>query len=322
MNAAKLSRILALLTAACLFGTVGNLLAAPKPTFAHWSLRIVLLAVGRLTAMVTTIGIVCSVLRVRRVPAKLLRVAAVVFSVVGIFQVLQGKLQTLTAMQRAGEALTYTQYRDGLQTEALLAAELTGDAFPSWYLKTHWYGMPSPSASSTRESGVLLLYAKPAAGYASVTAFDPGVSGTAPLQGLPAALADLASVYLVSDGMNECGLAAALLPDGETAAPEPEKPVLSPLYAVRAVLDRCADVPEALAFLGRYALSAENGQSFRLLLQDRAGNIAAYPAGTDDANTVRSDKSLFDPGRGRIFDLAALTLESGSFRFELPVTRK
>lgn len=83
----------------------------------------------------------------------------------------------------------------------------------------------------------------------------------------------LAALYAPLDGMNEQGLAVAvnMIEDAATIEQNTDKPDLTTTTAVRLLLNRAADVDEALALLEQYDLHASMGMMVHLALADSNG---------------------------------------------------
>lgn len=129
---------------------------------------------------------------------------------------------------------------------------------------------------------VLVLLLEPEEGYASVSLVDLrylGYGPDAPPEAAPAALAEAPS--LPFDGMNERGLAVGMMAvtraDGRVAE---GLPTVSELGLIRVLLDRAADVEEALGLLRGYNVDFD-GPPLHYFLADATGASALveYPGG-------------------------------------------
>ena len=125
----------------------------------------------------------------------------------------------------------------------------------------------------------LVVRTRPRGGYASVSTtgllFLGFPDGAVP-SSLPRRLALLAAPFVPVDGVNEKGLAAAVLMLPGERPPEPDtgRTPIQTTLAVRLVLDRAATVDEALALLGRYEMHHAIGSAFHLHLADATGASA------------------------------------------------
>lgn len=87
----------------------------------------------------------------------------------------------------------------------------------------------------------------------------------------------LAALYAPLDGMNEAGLAVSvnMIQDSATIDQDTEKPDITTTTAVRLLLDKAANVEEALELLGRYDLHASMGMMIHFALADTDGRSVA-----------------------------------------------
>jgi hypothetical protein len=125
----------------------------------------------------------------------------------------------------------------------------------------------------------LLLATGPAEGYASLSvvnlAFAGYGEGNLPDDGLIDRFLTLAGPYLPFDGVNEAGVAMALL-----AVPHAEPPqggarvMLNTTTAIRLVLDHAKSVQEALALLDQYNYYFSGGVECHYLIADAGGDSA------------------------------------------------
>lgn len=83
----------------------------------------------------------------------------------------------------------------------------------------------------------------------------------------------LAAVYVPLDGMNEKGLVVAdlMAGDKEESHQQTDKPDLTTTTAIRLLLDRAADVDEAIALLEQYDMNSSIGSAHHLSIADAGG---------------------------------------------------
>lgn len=127
----------------------------------------------------------------------------------------------------------------------------------------------------------LVLTSKPVNGYASISTVNLDFirqSGSS----LGAALEEdrlrvLAALYAPLDGMNEKGLAVSvnMIQDSASIAQDTGKPGLTTTTAVRLLLNKAADVKEALELLRQYDLHASMGMMVHFALADTTGRSVA-----------------------------------------------
>ncbi len=122
----------------------------------------------------------------------------------------------------------------------------------------------------------LIVQSVPAEGYASVSTVNLGFLGSY-LDKFPAQARTMAALYAPLDGMNEKGLCVAVLMIQDRASIDQDagKPDLTTTTAVRLLLDRAADVKEALALLEQYDLHSSMGMMVHFALADAGGNSVA-----------------------------------------------
>ena len=87
----------------------------------------------------------------------------------------------------------------------------------------------------------------------------------------------VAALYAPLDGMNEKGLAVSvnMIQDSEAIEQNTGKPDLTTTTAIRLLLDKAADVEEAVALLSQYDLHSSMGMMVHFALADREGNSVA-----------------------------------------------
>ena len=121
----------------------------------------------------------------------------------------------------------------------------------------------------------LIVSARPENGYASVSTvnLDFVRTGGLDLARLPDQMQAIVSLYAPLDGMNERGLAVSvnMIQDSASISQDTEKPDITTTTAVRLLLDRAADVEEALELLGRYDFHSSMGMMVQLALADAGG---------------------------------------------------
>ena len=121
----------------------------------------------------------------------------------------------------------------------------------------------------------LIVSARPENGYASVSTvnLDFVRTGGLDLARLPDQMQAIVSLYAPLDGMNERGLAVSvnMIQDSASISQDTEKPDITTTTAVRLLLDRAADVEEALELLGRYDFHSSMGMMVHLALADAWG---------------------------------------------------
>ena len=87
----------------------------------------------------------------------------------------------------------------------------------------------------------------------------------------------LAALYAPLDGMNEAGLAVSvnLIEDSDNIEQDTDKPDITTTTAIRLLLDKAANVDEALDLLRQYDLHSSMGMMIHFALADSAGRSVA-----------------------------------------------
>lgn len=123
----------------------------------------------------------------------------------------------------------------------------------------------------------LQVYTTPEHGYASVSTVNLAFAGYSadnlPDGSLFSRFLTLAAPFLPFDGMNERGLAIALLAVPEAEAPfDPDRVTLNTTTAIRLVLDNAATVEEAVELLRQYNIYFSGDIECHYLIADASGH--------------------------------------------------
>ena len=125
----------------------------------------------------------------------------------------------------------------------------------------------------------LIVSAKPENGYVSVStvSMDFIHAGGLDISQLPDSVQALVSLYAPLDGMNEKGLAVSvnMIQDSVSINQDTGKPDLTTTTAIRLLLDKAADVEEALELLRQYDFHSSMGMMVHLALADADGRSVA-----------------------------------------------
>lgn len=129
---------------------------------------------------------------------------------------------------------------------------------------------------------VLVLETHPENGFSSISMVNTdfirqGAGGAAGRILSQEEILKLAAVYAPLDGMNEMGLAVSvnMIQDSASIEQNTEKPDLTTTTLVRLLLDKAADVEEALELLCSYDLHGSMGMMVHFALADRSGRSVA-----------------------------------------------
>lgn len=126
----------------------------------------------------------------------------------------------------------------------------------------------------------MIVQSAPSDDYASISTVNTDFirSGYgAGLSDLPDEIQTLIALYAPLDGMNEKGLAVSvnMIQDSDVINQDTGKPDLTTTTAIRLLLDRAADVDEALALLGQYDMHSSMGMMVHFALADKNGRSVA-----------------------------------------------
>lgn len=141
----------------------------------------------------------------------------------------------------------------------------------------------------------LIVSSRPEEGYASVSTVNRDFisAGGVDISALPDSVQAAVGLYAPLDGMNEEGLAVSvnMIQDSATIEQDTGKPDLTTTTAVRLLLDRAANVEEALELLGQYDLHASMGMMVHFALADASGRSVVVEY-IDNEMTVTDTKAV------------------------------
>ena len=131
-------------------------------------------------------------------------------------------------------------------------------------------------------SNARIVESHPTTGYASVSTVNMDFLSVA--KALPDSALNLAALYAGLDGMNECGLCVAVLyiQGIDAADQQNDRPDLTTTTLVRLLLNKAADVDEALALLEQYDFHSSLGMTVHFILSDAAGRSVAVEYVNDE----------------------------------------
>lgn len=127
------------------------------------------------------------------------------------------------------------------------------------------------------ECRTMIVHTVPENGYESVSTCCLDFLGFggdyAPDGSMMERMQTLAALYVPLDGMNEKGLVVAdlMAGDREETHQQTDRPDLTTTTAIRLLLDKAADVDEAVALLGQYDMNSSIGTAHHLSLADAGG---------------------------------------------------
>ena len=125
----------------------------------------------------------------------------------------------------------------------------------------------------------LIVSSRPAQGYASISTvnLDFIKAGGVDISGLPDSAQASIALYAPLDGMNEKGLAVSvnMIQDSDTIEQNTDKPDITTTTAIRLLLNRAADVEEAIFLLEQYDMHASMGMMVHFAIADADGRSVA-----------------------------------------------
>lgn len=165
----------------------------------------------------------------------------------------------------------------------------------------------------------LQVFTAPEQGYASVSTVDLAFAGYSREHLPEGTLFDrfltLAAPFLPFDGMNEKGLAIASLAVPEAQAPyDPGKITLNTTTAIRLVLDKAADVDEAVELLRQYNIYFSGDITCHYLIADASGRSVIVEYYDQELQVVEADSEYQIAANFIAFD--GLNIGEGYTEFE------
>lgn len=130
------------------------------------------------------------------------------------------------------------------------------------------------------DTDAVLVYSHPKGAYASIgmadTAFvDVGREKSNSVNSIAGRARMIVLPYIVMDGVNEAGLGAGILELTMDEIHQDEgKPDMLIFMAIRALLDSCATVEEAIAYLDGYDVHSDLGRAYHIFVADKTGDFA------------------------------------------------
>ncbi|MCH5343224.1 MAG: linear amide C-N hydrolase [Acetatifactor sp.] len=126
----------------------------------------------------------------------------------------------------------------------------------------------------------LVIASYPEEGYASIATVNLGFirQGAGFVANfLPDEMMSIAAIYAPLDGMNEKGLCVSvnMIQDNATIQQNTDKPDITTTTAIRLMLDKAANVEEALELLKQYDLHASMNYMVHFAIADNTGNSVA-----------------------------------------------
>ncbi len=232
--------------------------------------------------------------------------------------VLYGRIATIASVSHVGKSLYKVNYQQQYDLDKALDSEIDSvDKLLEFIEDEFFFGYDfngnvdkySCSAFLTQtedekylagrnfdhpDTDTLVVYTHPDDGYASFssTALDMlgvGSYNHTEALSLKGRVAMLAAPYVCMDGMNEKGLNVSILNlDKQEVHQDSGKPDLLILIAVRLLLDRAANVDEAVDLLSQYDLQMAEGTTQHLFISDKSGKSVVAEWTDDKMKIVES----------------------------------
>lgn len=212
------------------------------------------------------------------------------------------KISTIASLKEYKDGVYTLRYTADYKLDELLASDVSSEKqLFSWAEDNLYYGLPISSGLDSfgcaglsittpegkhlmgrnydfYETDCVMIYTDPEDGYASIGMVDTqyinvggddgDISMTSPLGRMSA----LAFPYMTVDGMNEAGVGVSILMlDQNEIHQDNDKPDIMMTVAIRAILDTCGSVDEAVALLDSYDMHSMIGSAFHLYITDRSG---------------------------------------------------
>ena len=121
----------------------------------------------------------------------------------------------------------------------------------------------------------MIVSVVPESGYASISTVNTDFISMSGLNmsDLPSSIQAIICLYAPLDGMNEKGLAVSvnMIQDSATISQNTDKPDITTTTAIRLLLDKAANVEEAIDLLEQYDMHASMGYMMHLALADTEG---------------------------------------------------
>lgn len=254
---------------------------------------------GILIFLVSLVLLICFVFKLKK-----RIVLPVVFGIMILVPVilLYGHIRTMLTVRKISPGLYTMKNIECTDTQGMLDSGSSSiNEFLQWILDEHLYGAPnifedhfssgcaafaaeSPEGDHLfgrnfdyPETDTLIIYSHPEGAYESVgiadlTVLGVGQSASVSPDSPLGRLVMVVTPYMVVDGMNEKGVGAGILQLSiEETHQDNGKPDLLIFCAIRAILDNCASVDEALDLLSSYDIHSDGGTDYHLFITDRSG---------------------------------------------------
>ncbi len=256
--------------------------------------------IGVVLILALIIRLVAFVSKKSAVKIALITAGAILLIVAILIGITFNKLRTILSVKQEGEGIYSMSFYGDSKVDKLMSANIsTTDELINWIISEQLYGIPitideanfgCSAFACSNESGdtlfcrnfdyydtdTIVIYTNPKDGYASYSLSDLSVLGLGNYDIKPDSVMGrvymLAAPYMCVDGINEAGLAVGILElDTEELHQDNGNPDLLIYCAIRAVLDNCATVNEAIDLLRGYDIHSSLGVTYHLQVVDKSG---------------------------------------------------
>ncbi|WP_240197387.1 linear amide C-N hydrolase, partial [Nonomuraea lactucae] len=196
------------------------------------------------------------------------------------------RARTIAGLRQVDDLPLYEMtYHGGYDAEAPLTEQELARGEEGWACSLFHRGAEFARNFDWDPNPAMVVRADPPGGYASLSIVDVsyllGRKGPADLKSAADRRRLAHAVLSPFDGMNEKGLAVGLAQVPETGLPArtPGRVQVSSVRVMRLMLDRAADVEQAVALMRRYDVDFTGGPQVHWLLADRSGRSAVVEFG-------------------------------------------
>lgn len=279
----------------------------------------------------------------------MIAVAVLLVAVIAVAAVFQGEARTLLSVKENGDTGVYeVNYAADYKLDELLESggAATEEELVQYIIKTMLKGLPidvpyeipnlacSMFVAETDEGGYILgrnldnqetdlavIKTSPKDGYKSVSVVNLsflGYTESYTPDKLPDRLNMLATAYFPLDGINERGLAVGVLQlQAPVTEQDSDKPDVGTTVAIRAMLDKCATVEEALAFLETVDMYAAAKGCYHFQIADSTGNSVVVSYVNNEMVVTEKQNGILAATNFYIHDVPFEYEKEGMDRYEI-----
>lgn len=147
-----------------------------------------------------------------------------------------------------------------------------------------------------KASSGMIVKSQPKEGYRSISLVNLAhigyINGKLPEGNMVNQISTLATPYVVLDGMNECGLAVGVLVvRDQITNQETNKVPITTTAALRMLLDKAANVEEAIKLLQQYDMHSSGGVGYHFQIADAVGDSVVVEYVDNEMKLIRPDEN-------------------------------